>query len=208
MSRSPWDKNGTKRGSLPEVSFDFCYTRARDSETKSARAVCWLVAIDSQTGYIHVALLGSKNQFHLIVQELVNFSQLLGYSAISYRSHNEHTTRQILKMLINDSLQGWTLQSWGTVHFCPRTTVDRVRKLAGRFIEGLQSRLGIKKWSDHAVWTWAARHASRALNQFQSGKGATPYELVYGKSYKGLLADYGLIWSRTASRQKSSTSNQ
>ena len=34
--------------------FDFCYTRARESETKSAKPVCWLVAIGSQTGYIHV----------------------------------------------------------------------------------------------------------------------------------------------------------
>ena len=48
--------DGVKRGSIPEVSFDFCYTRARDSGTKSARAVSWLVAIDSQTGFIHVAL--------------------------------------------------------------------------------------------------------------------------------------------------------
>ena len=47
--------DGVKSGSIPEVSFDFCYTRARESETKSARAVCWLVAIDSQTGCVHVA---------------------------------------------------------------------------------------------------------------------------------------------------------
>ena len=46
--------DGTKRASFPEVGFDLCYTKARDSETKSARAVCWLVAIDGQTGYIHV----------------------------------------------------------------------------------------------------------------------------------------------------------
>ena len=87
--------DGVKRGSIPEVSFDFCYTRARDTETKSARAV----AIDSQTGFIHVVPLGSKGQFRLIVvQELMNFSQLLGYSAITYRSDNEPTTRQILNM--------------------------------------------------------------------------------------------------------------
>ena len=49
--------NGVKRGSIPEVSFDFWYSRARDSETKSARAVCWLVAM--------------------------NFSELLRYSAIT-----------------------------------------------------------------------------------------------------------------------------
>ena len=27
--------------------------------------------------------------------------------------------------------------------------------------------------------------------RFQPVKGATPYELVYGKSYRGLLAEYG-----------------
>ena len=66
---------GTKRGSIPEVSFDFCYTRARDSETKSARAVCWLVAIDGRTGYIQVEPLGSKNHFRLMAQELMNFNE-------------------------------------------------------------------------------------------------------------------------------------
>ena len=38
--------------------------------------------------------------FRLIVQELMNFSQLLGYSEIAYRSDNEPTTRQVLKMLV------------------------------------------------------------------------------------------------------------
>ena len=33
------------------------------------------------------------------------------------------------------------------------------------------------------------------LNRFQPVKGATPYEIVYGKSYKGLLAEYGDIKS-------------
>ena len=57
-------------------------------------------------------------------------------------------------------------------------------KLAGTFIEGAQSRLGIKVGSDHALWTWVARHASRVPNRPQQVKGATPYELVYGKSSK------------------------
>ena len=63
-----------------------------------------------------------------------------------------------------------------------------MRKLAGTVIDGVQSRLGIKIGSDHALWTWATRHASWVLNRFQPVKGATPYELVYGTSYKGLLA--------------------
>ena len=52
--------DGVKRGSIPEVSCDFCYARARGSGTKSAIAVCWLVAVDSQTGFIHVVPLGSQ----------------------------------------------------------------------------------------------------------------------------------------------------
>ena len=53
----------------------------------------------------------------------------------------------------------------------------------------MQPRLGIKIGSDHALWIWAARR-SWVLNRFQPVRGATPYELVYGKSYKGLLAEY------------------
>ena len=104
--------------------------------------------------------------------------------------------RQILKMLINarHSL-GLTTRlvtsKLGDHSFLSENTADRVRKLAGTFIEGAQSRLGIKIGSDHALWTWAARHASWVLNWFQPVKGATPYELVYGKSYKALLAEYG-----------------
>ena len=79
--------NGVKRGSIPEGIFDVSYTRARDS-------VCWQVAVDSQTGYIHAVPLeplGSKNNFRLIARELMNFSQLLGYSASSYRSDLKKT---------------------------------------------------------------------------------------------------------------------
>ena len=69
--------------------------------------------------------------------------------------------------------------------FLSENAVDRVRKLAGSFLEGLQPKL------DHALCTWAARDASWVLNRFQLVKAATLYELVYGKSYKGLLAEYG-----------------
>ena len=91
--------------------------------------------------------LGSKSQFRLIAQELMNFSQLLGYSAITDRSDNE-PTRQTLKMLINarHSL-GLTTRlvnsKLGDHSFLSGNTVDEVRKLAGTFIEGVQSRLGI-----------------------------------------------------------------
>ena len=69
-----------------------------------------------------------------------------------------------------------------------------MRKLAGTFYKGLKvcsQDLVSKFGSDHSRWTWAAGHASWVLNRFQPVKGALPDEPVHGKSYKGLLAEYG-----------------
>ena len=120
---------------------------------------------DSQTGYIRVVPLGSKYQFHHVVQERVD-----EYSATTNRSDNEPTTRQTLKTLVNarHSLGHTTrliTSKLGDHSFLSQNTVDRVRKLAGSFIEGVQSRLGTKSGSDLALWTWAARHARQSLVQ-------------------------------------------
>ena len=85
--------DGVKRGSIPEVSFDFCYARARDSETKSARAVCRLVAIDSQTGFFMLRHWEAK---------VMNFSQLSGYSAITYRSASLGLTTRLGNLKLGD----------------------------------------------------------------------------------------------------------
>ena len=71
--------------------------------------------------------------------------------------------------------------------------IDRARKLAGTFIEGVQPRLGIKIGPGHALWTSVARHASWLLHRFQPVTGATPFEPVYGKNCKRLPATYGGI---------------
>ena len=60
----------------------------------------------------------------------------------------------------------------GDHSFLSENTADRVRKLAGTSFEGVQSRLGIKLRSDHALVTWA----SWVLTRFQPVKGATLYQ--------------------------------
>ena len=77
-----------------------------------------------------------------------------------------------------------------------------MRKLAGSFTEGLPSKLGIKIGSDHALWAWAARHVSWVLNRIEPVMGATPYELVPGKSYKGLLPENGESVLVTSTNEK------
>ena len=66
--------DGGKRGSIPEVSFDFCYTSKGFRNKASQSSMLGIVATDSQAGFIHVVPLGSKGQFRLIVQELMNFT--------------------------------------------------------------------------------------------------------------------------------------
>ena len=171
--------DGTKRGSIPEVSFDFCYTGAKDSENKTAQAVCWLVAIDNQTNYIHVLPLSSKGQFELIVQELMSFSQTLGYPAITYRSDNEPSTRQILQVLVNASKElGLTTRfnptKIGDHSFLSENIVDRVCKLAGTFIEGLQSKSQFMGTSEATtrekhVGTYASSSASQLISLLTDG---------------------------------------
>ena len=56
---------GLKRGSVREVSFDFCYTRARGSEEQYAG---WL-QLTAKLG--SAVPLGSKGKFRLIAQESI-----------------------------------------------------------------------------------------------------------------------------------------
>lgn len=84
-------------------------------------------------------------------------------------------TRQILKLLINARhwlgptarLNRTKLGDHGDHSFLSENAVDQGWKLAGSFIEQLQSRLDIKVVSDHSLWTWAGGRARWVLNRFQ-----------------------------------------
>ena len=59
---------------------------------------------DSSSGYIHVTPLRSKNQWSLMVQELLGFAGLLGYSELSFRCDSEPTLLQLQRYVINARL--------------------------------------------------------------------------------------------------------
>lgn len=46
--------------------------------------------------------------------------------------------------------------------------------------------------SNHALWSWAARHAAWTLNRYQASRGVTSFELTQGKSYERVTT--GSIW--------------
>lgn len=65
--------------------------------------------------------------------------------------------------------------------------VNRIRGLACTLMEEVQAKIGMKLNTNDTIWSWAARHASWLLNRYRAVRGATPYELVYGKPYRGVL---------------------
>ena len=69
--------------------------------------------------------------------------------------------------------------------------VNRIRGLACTLMEELQHLIKVKLNTDNPLWSWAARHAAWILNRYKAVRGATPYELIYGKPYRGVLAKFG-----------------
>ena len=75
------------------------------SEDEQVGAQIAVIYVDSQTGFIGCVPVRSKGQYHLIVQELVAFPQLLGYHEVTYRADNEPTARQLLKLVVDTRLK-------------------------------------------------------------------------------------------------------
>ena len=95
-----------KASSIPCISFDFAYTKSvAGSEDEQVGTMIALVYVDSQTGFIGCVPVRSKGQYHLMVQELVAFPQLLGYHEVTYRADNEPTARQLLKLVVDTRLK-------------------------------------------------------------------------------------------------------
>ena len=98
--------DSTYASGTPTVSFDFCHTKSVPAGHKpqDIKSLCCLVMVCSQTGYMHVTPVRHKNQFDLMVRELLAFSQLLGHTDLTYMCDNEPSIKQLLRMTVNARL--------------------------------------------------------------------------------------------------------
>ena len=69
--------------------------------------------------------------------------------------------------------------------------IARVRQLAASLMHQLHGGLGLQLSTGSAIWTWALRHAAWLISRFSVLRGATPYELAFGRQYNGDLCEYG-----------------
>ena len=189
----------SKEASIPTISFDFCFTKALEEGEKEAdvSSSTWLVMADSHSGYLGCCPLRGKGQIKLATHEIMSFTQNLGYSAVCFSTDNEPTTRQILRCLINarHSMGLPTRISTSKIadhsNALAENAVNRIRGLAGTFMDEVQTKIGMKLNTNNTIWSWAARHAAWILNRYRAVRGATPYELIYGKPYRGVLGKFG-----------------
>ena len=65
-----------------------------------------------------------------------------------------------------------------------------MRQLACTLVQDVSQRTQLSFSFDHAIWSWAGRHAAWLLNRYQPVRGATGYELVYGRPYAGKVCRF------------------
>jgi hypothetical protein len=59
-----------------------------ESDVKEISSITSIVMTDSG-GYVHITPLRSKNQWNLMVQELLMFARVLGHAELTFRCDNE-----------------------------------------------------------------------------------------------------------------------
>ena len=192
--------DGVKRGSVPEVSFDFLLHRSKRSRDKVSKS-SMLVSCSWQPDWSHSG------------QELMSFSQLLGYSAFTYRSDHEPTTRQTLKII--HSCQRIQLTGWGglqglSLKVCSRDLVSRRDQIirfelgqqnmpVGRWIDFSQSRvqlpmglsMALQRASSRIWWT-----SSRFHQKPQQRRSEMAFMFVLGKGWDKTPMCLKMAWGK------------
>ena len=187
-----------KDSGTPTVSFDFAYTKAvgPDGIARNTETVIALVMVDSVTNYVGCVPVKSKSQTDVMVRELLQFTQVLGQGECVYLCDNEPAARQLQKLAVR-ARQALGLPTrdknpaaYSHGNSLCENTIQRVRDLAGTLMHRLQDKLSTELSTDSGLWSWAMRHAAWLLNRFAVVHGATPYELVYNKVYKGRMTEF------------------
>ena len=189
-----------KAGGIPTVSFDFAYTKAvgPNGEVQNTDTVIALIMVDSSTNYTVCAPIKGKNDFAVMVREILQFTQVLGHAECNYLCDNEPSIRQVqeragrARQSLGLATRSKTPAAYSHGNSLCENTVGRVRALlAGTLMHHVQEKLSTQLSTNHGLWSWALRHSSWLLNRFAVAHGCTPYELVYQKVYQGRMTEFG-----------------
>ena len=177
--------------STPCISFYFGYAKSvpSESDAKEISTITSLVMTDSASGYVHITPLRSKNQWNLMVQELLMFAGVLG--------HAEPTLLQLQRHVVNARRSmGLTTHAsapppYSHANGLVENVIGRIPPLAGSLMHYMSEQVGVDFSSNSPWWSWALRHAAWLINRFSPTKGMSPFEIVHGKDFTGKLCRFG-----------------
>ena len=91
-----------KSSGIPTVSFDFAYTKAvvAGGDVQSTETVAALMLVDSSTNYVGCVPIAKKNDFDIMVREILQFTQVLGHAECNYLCDNEPAILQVQKRAV------------------------------------------------------------------------------------------------------------
>ena len=189
----------SQRSSVPSVSFDFCYTKCvpGGKDSKEIDSITALIMVDSASGYIQAVPLRNKNQWNLMVHELLSFTGLLGHSEVTYRCDNEPTLLQLQRMAINARLAMGLVTHKGSPppysksNGLVENAIGRIRPLAGSLMYYMGEQVGVEFDTNSPWWSWALKHACWLVNRFGPSKVMSPYEIIHGKEFTGKTCCFG-----------------
>ena len=156
-----------KDSGIPTVSFDFAYTKAVEPGGQ-AQGTSTIIALIGACGFINqlhrLRAHFQKNDFDVMVSEMIQFSQTLGHGECNFLCDNEPSIMQVQKKAVQArramGLMTHSKTPAAYTHgssLC-ENTVDRVRGLAGTLMNHVEAKLSIKLNTNHGLWSWALRH--------------------------------------------------
>ncbi|CAE7229693.1 GIP [Symbiodinium sp. CCMP2592] len=186
----------------PVISFDFCYTSTTGSEEPPAVT---LVAVDSWSKAVLAVPCkrkgGAGSTTHL-AEALVQFTTQLGYNALVLKADNENAAKALKDKVqkVRSSL-GFSTTLQESIPYdhesngAAERAIQTVRRQANTILDELRERTQLGIPHEHAVVSWAFRHACWLLNRFavSSSTGRTPQEVIHGYPYSGKLVPFGTV---------------
>ena len=104
--------------------------------------------------------------------------------------------RQLLKYVVSTRLsmglatRSVTPPAYSHGNSLVENVIGRLRPLASILMHSVRKRTGMDFSTNHALWTWAHRHAAWLMNRYSVVRNVTPFELIHKKHYTGSIAQF------------------
>ena len=182
-------------------------------DVRDQHGLC-LLAAESTTGWIAAipVLEKGSNSLKRVAEQIVRLTlQVSPGGTVVLQSDTEPSAKQVVnavsacrsKLGLTTETQ-WITKGSHASNGRVEKAVDTIRRNALTLKAFLESRIKGSLEGHLHVYSWFARHAAFLYNRYAvNAKGATAYELLYGRKYKGILVPFGeKVIFHKASRHK------